>query len=39
MLRDLIELSRPKHWIKQVFVLLPVPFAIASGASATCRHS
>lgn len=32
MLRDLIELSRPKHWIKQVFVLLPVPFAIASGA-------
>jgi 4-hydroxybenzoate polyprenyltransferase len=32
MLRDLIELSRPKHWIKNVFVLLPVPFAVASGA-------
>lgn len=32
MLRDLIELSRPKHWIKNVFVLLPVPFALASGA-------
>jgi 4-hydroxybenzoate polyprenyltransferase len=31
MLRDLVELSRPHHWIKQVFVLLPVPFAIASG--------
>jgi decaprenyl-phosphate phosphoribosyltransferase len=32
MLRDLIELSRPKHWIKNVFVFLPVPFALASGA-------
>src|SRR5436190_11821837 len=32
MLRDLIVLSRPKHWIKNVFVFLPVPFALASGA-------
>lgn len=32
MLVDLIRLSRPKHWIKNVFVLLPVPFALASGA-------
>ena len=32
MLRDLIRLSRPKHWIKNVFVFLPVPFALASGA-------
>lgn len=32
MLLDLVQLSRPKHWIKNVFVLLPVPFAIASGA-------
>jgi 4-hydroxybenzoate polyprenyltransferase len=32
MLRDLIQLSRPKHWIKNVFVFLPVPFALASGA-------
>jgi len=32
MLRDLIELSRPKHWVKNVFVFLPVPFALASGA-------
>jgi 4-hydroxybenzoate polyprenyltransferase len=32
MLSDLIELSRPKHWIKNVFVFLPVPFALASGA-------
>ncbi|MGD8859648.1 MAG: UbiA prenyltransferase family protein [Myxococcales bacterium] len=32
MLRDLIQLSRPKHWIKNIFVFLPVPFAMASGA-------
>jgi 4-hydroxybenzoate polyprenyltransferase len=32
MLRDLIRLSRPKHWIKNGFVCLPVPFALASGA-------
>lgn len=32
MIRDLIRLSRPKHWIKNVFVFLPVPFALASGA-------
>jgi 4-hydroxybenzoate polyprenyltransferase len=32
MLRDLIQLSRPKHWVKNVFSFLPVPFAIASGA-------
>lgn len=32
MFVDLIRLSRPKHWIKNVFVFLPVPFAVASGA-------
>ena len=32
MLLALIELSRPKHWVKNVFVFLPVPFALASGA-------
>ena len=32
MLRALFELSRPKHWVKNVFVFLPVPFALASGA-------
>ncbi|MFI5308339.1 MAG: UbiA prenyltransferase family protein [Polyangiales bacterium] len=32
MFRDLIQLSRPTHWIKNVFVFLPVPFALASGA-------
>jgi 4-hydroxybenzoate polyprenyltransferase len=32
MLLDLIRLSRPVHWIKNAFVLLPVPFAVASGA-------
>jgi decaprenyl-phosphate phosphoribosyltransferase len=28
---DLISLARPRHWIKSVFILLPVPFAAASG--------
>ena len=37
MLRDLIRLSRPVHWIKNVFVLMPVPFAIASGAHIDVR--
>ncbi len=33
MLKDLLELSRPKHWIKNVFVFMPLPFALASGAA------
>lgn len=33
MFLDLIELSRPKHWLKNAFVLMPIPFALASGAS------
>ncbi|MDD9941500.1 MAG: UbiA prenyltransferase family protein [Myxococcales bacterium] len=32
MIGDFIKLSRPKHWIKNVFVLMPAPFALASGA-------
>jgi 4-hydroxybenzoate polyprenyltransferase len=32
MLRDYLELSRPKDWVKNVFVFMPVPFALASGA-------
>src|SRR3954471_24604952 len=32
MFRDLIRLSRPKHWVKNVFSFLPVPFAVANGA-------
>jgi 4-hydroxybenzoate polyprenyltransferase len=32
MPRDYIELSRPKDWVKNVFVFMPVPFALASGA-------
>ncbi|HEX2677984.1 MAG TPA: UbiA family prenyltransferase, partial [Polyangiales bacterium] len=32
MLRDYLELSRPKDWVKNVFVLMPVPFAMANGA-------
>ena len=30
MLKGLIRLARPQHWIKNVFVLLPVPFAVAA---------
>ena len=33
MLKDLLELSRPKHWIKNVFVFMPLPFAVASGTA------
>jgi 4-hydroxybenzoate polyprenyltransferase len=32
-LRDLITLFRPKHWAKNVFVFMPVPFALAWGAT------
>jgi 4-hydroxybenzoate polyprenyltransferase len=32
LLRSLIALARPKDWLKQVFVLMPLPFALASGA-------
>ena len=31
-LRDLAALSRPLHWVKNVFVLMPLPFALAAGA-------
>jgi 4-hydroxybenzoate polyprenyltransferase len=37
MLRDLIRLSRPHHWIKNIFVLMPVPFAVATGAHIDLR--
>lgn len=33
MLSALLELARPKHWVKNVFVFMPVPFVIASGAT------
>jgi 4-hydroxybenzoate polyprenyltransferase len=33
VLLDFVSLSRPKHWIKNVFILMPVPFAVASGAA------
>jgi len=32
MIRDYLELARPKDWVKNVFVFMPVPFALASGA-------
>ena len=32
MLTNLIRLARPQDWIKNVFVLLPVPFALAAGS-------
>jgi 4-hydroxybenzoate polyprenyltransferase len=31
-IRAYIELSRPKDWVKNVFVFMPVPFALAAGA-------
>jgi len=37
MLRDYLELARPKDWIKNVFVFMPVPFALASGAALDVR--
>ena len=32
LLRQLLRLARPGHWIKNGFVLAPVPFALAVGA-------
>jgi 4-hydroxybenzoate polyprenyltransferase len=32
-LSALLELARPKHWAKNIFVLMPIPFAIADGAT------
>jgi 4-hydroxybenzoate polyprenyltransferase len=32
-LRDLIALARPKHWAKNAFVFMPVPFGLAAGGS------
>jgi 4-hydroxybenzoate polyprenyltransferase len=37
MVRDYLALSRPKDWLKNVFVLMPVPFALASGATMQLR--
>lgn len=33
MLRQLFRLARPQHWIKNAFVVVPLPFAVAAGAS------
>lgn len=33
MIEDLLQLSRPRHWVKNVFVLMPLPFAVAAGAT------
>ena len=32
MLVGLIQLARPRDWVKNIFVVLPVPFAVAVGA-------
>lgn len=32
MLGGMLRLARPKDWVKNVFVLLPVPFALKAGA-------
>ncbi len=31
-IRNLLLLGRPRHWVKNVFVLMPLPFAMAAGA-------
>jgi len=33
MVSDYIEVSRPKDWVKNVFVFLPIPFSLADGAT------
>lgn len=33
MISALVRLARPKDWVKNVFVLIPVPFAVAAGAT------
>ena len=33
LLADLVRLARPKDWLKSVFVLMPLPFALAGGAT------
>lgn len=37
MLISLIKLARPWHWIKGGFIVAPIPFAIAAGASFDLR--
>lgn len=32
MIADFIKLARPRHWVKNVFVFMPAPFALADGA-------
>jgi 4-hydroxybenzoate polyprenyltransferase len=32
MLTSLVRLARPAHWVKNGFVLMPVPFAMVAGA-------
>jgi 4-hydroxybenzoate polyprenyltransferase len=34
MITDLIRLARPRDWIKNVFILLPVPFALKAMSTA-----
>lgn len=33
MITHLVRLARPRHWIKNGFILVPVPFAVAAGAT------
>src|SRR5262245_40294855 len=30
---DFVKLARPKDWLKNVFVLMPMPFALAAGGT------
>ena len=33
MVGALLRLARPKDWVKNAFVVMPVPFALAEGAT------
>jgi len=37
LIGSLVRLARPKDWLKNAFVLMPVPFALASGGTLELR--
>ena len=35
---DYLRLARPKDWVKNAFVLMPIPFALAAGGTLDLRN-